>query len=139
MSLLSCKNLSLAYEGNNIVTDLNFSIEQGDYLCIVGENGSGKSTLMKALLGLKSPSAGQIIFNNSLAKSDIGYLPQQTGIQKDFPASVYEVVLSGMVSKEKSFFYSKKAKQYVRDVMQRIGISDIASKSYKELSAHQVQ
>ena len=84
MSLLSCKNVSLAYEGNNIVTDLNFSIEQGDYLCIVGENGSGKSTLMKALLGLKSPSAGQIIFNNSLAKSDIGYLPQQTGIQKDF-------------------------------------------------------
>ena len=139
MSLLSCKNVSLAYEGNNIVTDLNFSIEQGDYLCIVGENGSGKSTLMKALLGLKSPSAGQIIFNNSLAKSDIGYLPQQTGIQKDFPASVYEVVLSGMVSKEKSFFYSKKAKQYVRDVMQRIGISDIASKSYKELSGGQQQ
>jgi len=139
MSLISCKDLSLAYEGVNIVSNLNFSINFGDYLCIVGENGSGKSTLMKAILGLKVPSSGTISFSKEINKSDIGYLPQQTGIQKDFPASVYEVVLSGMVSKDKSFFYTKKSKQYAKEVMQRIGISDIANKSYKELSGGQQQ
>lgn len=139
MTLITCKDLTLAYEGVNVVTDLSFNVNRGDYLCIVGENGSGKSTLMKALLGLKTPSAGSIEFSDNLKKSDIGYLPQQTGIQKDFPASVYEVVISGMVAKEKSFFYSKKSKLYAKEIMKKIGISDIAEKSYRELSGGQQQ
>ena len=139
MTLITCKDLTLAYEGVNVVTDLSFNVNRGDYLCIVGENGSGKSTLMKALLGLKTPSAGSIEFSDNLKKSDIGYLPQQTGIQKDFPASVFEVVISGMVAKEKSFFYSKKSKLYAKEIMKKIGISDIAEKSYRELSGGQQQ
>ena len=139
MTLITCKDLALAYEGVNVVTDLSFTVNKGDYLCIVGENGSGKSTLMKALLGLKTPSAGKIEFSDDLHRSDIGYLPQQTGIQKDFPASVFEVVISGMVAKEKSFFYTSKTKLYAKEVMERIGISDISRKCYRELSGGQQQ
>lgn len=139
MTLITCKDLTLAYEGVNVISNLNFSVDQGDYLCIVGENGSGKSTLMKALLGLKSPSFGKIEFSQDLQRSDTGYLPQQTGIQKDFPASVFEVVISGMVAKKKSFFYSKKTKLYAKEIMEKIGISDIANKSYRELSGGQQQ
>ena len=93
MALISCNSVALAYEGNTIVKDLNFTVNSGDYLCIVGENGSGKSTLMKALLGLKSPSEGKIFFGEGLHKKNIGYLPQQTEVQRDFPATVSEIVL----------------------------------------------
>ena len=93
MPLISCKNVKLAYENTTVISDLNFEVNSGDYLCIVGENGSGKSTLMKALLGLKNVSEGNIIFDPSLKRNEIGYLPQQTVVQKDFPASVFEVVL----------------------------------------------
>lgn len=94
MALIRCENVSIGYEGQIVVKDLNFQIASGDYLCIVGENGSGKSTLVKSLLGLKSVEKGQIIFGDGLRQNEIGYLPQQTDVQKDFPASVYEVVLS---------------------------------------------
>ena len=95
MALIKCDGISIAYEGQTVVRDLSFWIEQGDYLCIVGENGSGKSTLVKSLLGLKPPFKGQILLGDGLKQDEIGYLPQQTVVQKDFPASVYEVVLSG--------------------------------------------
>ncbi len=94
MALIQCDEISIAYEGQTVVRDLSFQIEQGDYLCIVGENGSGKSTLVKSLLGLKPPFKGQILLGDGLKQDEIGYLPQQTVVQKDFPASVYEVVLS---------------------------------------------
>ena len=97
MSLLVCKNLSFAYDGTTVVHNLNFKVEQGDYLCIVGENGAGKSTLIKGLLQLKKPSSGSITMGEGLKASEIGYLPQQTQIQKDFPASVREVVMSGFL------------------------------------------
>lgn len=139
MTLIECNDLSLSYDGINVVSGINFKVQQGDYLCIVGENGSGKSTLMKALLGLKSINHGSINFSENLERSDIGYLPQQTGIQKDFPASVYEVVISGMASKEKCFFYSKNSKARVKEVMKDLGILDIAKKSYMELSGGQQQ
>ena len=92
--LIECNNICLAYENNIVVKDLSFSVNKGDYLCIIGENGSGKSTLMKALLGLKKVEKGNISLGEGLKQNEIGYLPQQTGIQKDFPASVWEVVLS---------------------------------------------
>ena len=99
MALIACKGLSLRYENRLAVEDVSFEIEAGDYVCIVGENGSGKSTLLKGLLGLKTPDAGSISYGEGLKQRMIGYLPQQTVVQKDFPASVYEVVLSGCLNR----------------------------------------
>ena len=99
MSLLKCDNLCFSYDGVTVVKDLNFTVEEGDYLCIIGENGAGKSTLIKGLLRLKKPSSGTVEMGEGLRASEIGYLPQQTQIQKDFPASVREVVLSGCLNR----------------------------------------
>ena len=99
MALIKCENVSLGYEGNAIINGLNFEVNAGDYLCIVGENGAGKSTLMKTVLGLREPMSGKITFGDGLKKNEIGYLPQQTQVQRDFPASVKEVVLSGCLNK----------------------------------------
>ncbi len=96
MALITCQNLCLGYDGREILHDLSFAVNSGDYLCIVGENGSGKSTLMRTILGLQKPLAGQILTGDGLRPNEIGYLPQQTPVQKDFPASVWEVVLSGL-------------------------------------------
>ena len=101
MALIKCENVSIGYEGQMVVHDLNFEINQGDYLCIVGENGSGKSTLVKSLLGLKNVDKGKIVFDDGLKQTEIGYLPQQTDVKKDFPASVYEVVLSGRLNRSR--------------------------------------
>ncbi len=98
MALINISNVSLGYEGKSIVTRLDFSVDKGDYLCIVGENGSGKSTLMKTLLGQKHVISGKIEFSDGLSQKEIGYLPQQTEVQKDFPASVKEIVLSGCLN-----------------------------------------
>ena len=140
MSLIECKSLSLGYEGNTIVHDINFKVERGDYLCIVGENGSGKSKLMKTILGLKSKNGGEISYGDGLKAGSIGYLPQQTAAQKDFPASAYEVVMSGFASKNAFFsFYSKEQKAIAKDNMKKLGVLDIAGKSYRELSGGQQQ
>lgn len=140
MPLISCENVSLAYEGKTIVSGINFTVSAGDYLCIVGENGSGKTTLMKALLGLKSPSEGKIIFGEGLNKKSVGYLPQQTAVQRDFPASVREIVLSGCVGKS-GFkpFYGKEDRLRAEENMKKLGISDIQNKCYRELSGGQQQ
>ena len=95
MALITASDVSLGYDNHAIVKELNFEVNSGNYLCIVGENGSGKSTLMKTLLGLRTPLSGQIHFGDGLKANEIGYLPQQTVIQKDFPATVREIVLSG--------------------------------------------
>lgn len=140
MSLILCKDVDLAYEGRKIVTGLNFEVESGDYLCIVGENGSGKTTLMKTLLGLKSYTDGIIEFGDGLKADEIGYLPQQTEIQKDFPASVREVVLSGCLNQcGLRPFYIKSQKDLAAGHMARLGIADIAGKCYRELSGGQQQ
>ncbi|MCR5217955.1 metal ABC transporter ATP-binding protein [Treponema sp.] len=140
MSLLTVENLSLGYESNVIVKNLNFSVNAGDYLCIVGENGSGKSTLMKTLLHLQSPLGGQILAGDGLKKNDIGYLPQQTQVQKDFPASVYEIVLSGcQASCGLRPFYNRKDKDLARKNMERMGITALAKRCYRELSGGQQQ
>ena len=95
MAQLTCQNLRVGYDGKSVLQDLSFEVFAGDYLCIVGENGSGKSTLMKTILGLQPPISGRILTGDGLRKNEIGYLPQQTAVQKDFPASVREIVLSG--------------------------------------------
>jgi len=140
MSLISCRNASFAYDGKTAVSDLNFEVNEGDYLCIVGENGSGKTTLMKGILGLNKPKEGEIKFGEGLKSTSIGYMPQQTTTQKDFPASVYEVVLSGRLSNRGALpFYSKKDKEVALANMEKLGISSLAKKSFRELSGGQQQ
>lgn len=139
MVQITCKNLSLGYEGKTVTQNINFSVNRGDYLCIVGENGSGKSTLIKAILLLIKPLGGEIIESTSLKNSKIGYLPQQTEIQKDFPASVKEVVLSGCSASKRSLFYNGAAKKTAKSAMERMGILDISDKSFRDLSGGQRQ
>ena len=140
MSQIECKDVSVKYENQVVLEDISFSIEQGDYLCIVGENGSGKSTLVKTILGLENSKSGQIVFGEGLNKNEIGYLPQQTQAQKDFPASVYEVVLSGCLnSKGFSPFYSMKDKKLANEMIKSLGIENIKRKSFRELSGGQQQ
>lgn len=140
MALITCKDLSIAYENNVVVSDLKFSVDKGSYLCIVGENGSGKSTLLKAILGLKKPFKGSITMGEGLRPNDIGYLPQQSAIQKDFPASVYEVVISGCLNMRGiKPFYGKKEKDKAMENIRLIGIEKIINSCYKELSGGQQQ
>ena len=140
MALVTIQNLSLGYDSCSILEDLNFTVNAGDYLCIVGENGSGKTTLMKTLLHLQEPVSGQIIFGDGLRKNEIGYLPQQTVVQKDFPASVREIVLSGCQGRC-GFrpFYNKEEKQLAETNMERMGILSLKDRSYRELSGGQQQ
>ena len=138
MNLLVCENLSMSYENNNVLHDLSFAVEQGDYLSIIGENGSGKTTLMKGILGLMSPSSGTIMLSG-ISRREVGYLPQQTVVQKDFPASVIEVVLSGTVGKSKRLFYNSYDKKTAQDNLKKLGIEHLQNKSYKELSGGQQQ
>ena len=140
MPQLTCQNLTLGYEGKTVVSGLTFTVNAGDYLCIVGENGSGKSTLMKTMLKLRPPMSGQILTGDGLAPDEIGYLPQQTDVQKDFPASVREVVRSGCISRRGLRpFYSKSEKQIAADNMEKLGISPLAKRCYRELSGGQQQ
>ncbi len=138
--LIECKNLYLAYENHTVITDLSFSVRKGDYLCIIGENGSGKSTLMKALLGLKSVAGGSISMGDGLKQNEIGYLPQQTGLQKDFPASVWEVVLSGRINRlGLRPFFSIQDKRVARQNLERLQIAQLKNACYRELSGGQQQ
>ena len=140
MALIRCEDVSIGYEGQTVVRDLDFSIGAGDYLCIVGENGSGKSTLVKSLLGLKNVEKGRIIYGDGLKKNEIGYLPQQTDTQKDFPASVYEVVLSGRLnSRGLKPFYTNADKKAAEEKLELLGIRDLAKQCYRELSGGQKQ
>lgn len=128
MALITCENVSIGYEGQTVVKELNFSIERGDYLCIVGENGSGKSTLVKSLLGLKGADRGKIIYGDGLKKNEIGYLPQKNEEQKGFPASVYEVVLSGRLNgRGWKPFYRKEDKEAAAEKMEMLGITDFGA------------
>ena len=140
MPQISCTNLTLGYEGSAVLTGLSFTVNAGDYLCIIGENGSGKSTLFKALLGLKAPAAGRIALGDGLKLTDIGYLPQQTLIQKDFPATVNEVVRSGCLNRcGWRPFYNKEEKQSAADQLTKLGIAHLAKRCYRDLSGGQQQ
>lgn len=140
MAQITCKNLTLGYENRAIQENLNFSINAGDYLCIVGENGSGKSTLMKTLLHLQPPISGTIELGDGLRKNEIGYLPQQTLVQRDFPASVKEIVLSGCQGRcGWRPFYNKGDKKIARKAMEKMMIQDLQDRCYRELSGGQQQ
>ena len=140
MTQLQVQRLALGYEGKTIAENINFSVEKGDYLCIVGENGSGKTTLMKTLLNLMKPLSGEILFSKEMGHHAIGYLPQQTLIQRDFPASVKEVVLSGVLNRGGLRpFYTKEEKKLAARNMERMGISELQNRCYRELSGGQQQ
>lgn len=140
MSYITVEDLTLAYEGRVIVKDLNFSVNRGDYICVVGENGSGKTTLVKTLVGLKKPMSGIAVFGDGLTKRDVGYVPQNITIGKDFPATVYEVVTSGLLSgMGLRPFFTKEEKKRAEDAMERLGITDIKNRCFRELSGGQKQ
>lgn len=140
MAILTCENASFSYDGKPVLENVSFSLKAGNYLCIVGENGSGKSTLIKGLLSLKAPSSGKITLGDGLKKCEIGYLPQQTEIQRDFPASVWEVVLSGCLNGLGTrLFYSAEDRARAEKNIERMGIEELREKSYQELSGGQQQ
>ena len=138
--LIKCEHVDLGYENQDAVINVNMEVCPGDYLCIVGENGAGKSTLIKGLLGLLKPSGGKLTVAEELKTTGIGYLPQQTAAQKDFPASVREVVLSGCLSRRgRRPFYSKTEKDIASANMEKLGITQLANQCYRELSGGQQQ
>ena len=137
MSQIEVKNLTLAYDGVAVLCNLDFEVEKGDYICVVGENGSGKSTLIKALLGNVKPLEGSINYSDKSKK--IGYLPQQTEVQRDFPASVFEVVTSGFLSKKRGLFFGASEHKKAREIMKTLGIEELSQKCYRELSGGQQQ
>ncbi len=140
MAQLIAKDLALGYEATPVTKNLNFTVNAGDYLCIVGENGSGKSTLIKTILRLQQPMSGTLTTGDGLLPSQIGYLPQQTLVQRDFPASVREVVVSGCLGRSKVRpFYTKADHQLANANMARLGITDLARRSYRQLSGGQQQ
>lgn len=140
MALITVKDLALAYEGHVVASDITFEVNSGDYLCIVGENGSGKTTLMKALLGLMKIHSGSITFGDGLTQTQIGYMPQRTDIQKDFPASCREVVLSGTLGNSKFHpFYTKEDKQRAEKNIKLLGIESFQNRSFQDLSGGQQQ
>ena len=140
MPLLSFENIAIGYDNNPIVESLTFAIEKGDYLTILGENGAGKSTLLKTMLGLIKPLSGKIVFDAEVKKTDIGYLPQQTVVQRDFPASVWEIVISGCLAKDGLRpFYSKEDKTIAEANIKRLGLEQLKKRCYRELSGGQQQ
>lgn len=140
VSYIECSNLSLGYDGKAVVEGLNFKVGMGDYLCVLGENGAGKSTLIKTMLGLIDKVSGDITYGDGLKAYEIGYLPQQTVVQKDFPATVWEVVLSGTLATN-GFrpFYRKKEKELARQKMEELDIWELKKKCYRNLSGGQQQ
>ena len=140
MAQITCRDLSIGYGGRAIRDHINFSLHKGDYLCVIGENGSGKSTLMKTLLHLLPPVSGSVLHGDGLGSNEIGYLPQQTVIQKDFPASVREIVLSGCQNHcGIRPFYNKEEKRLSEEMMDKLQITHFRNRCYRELSGGQQQ
>lgn len=139
-ALIRCEHVDFGYENHDAVIDVSMEINPGDYLCILGENGSGKSTLMKGILGLLKPTAGTLVVDEELRRTGIGYLPQQTAAQRDFPATVYEVVRSGCLSHlGRQPFFSRADKALAMENMEKLGIAGLSRKCYRELSGGQQQ
>ena len=135
---ISCVNASFAYDGNTVLSGINFNISSGDYICVVGENGSGKSTLVKGLLKLKSPQSGEIAFYKGLKRNEIGYLPQQTEPRRDFPAGVFEITLSGLLpSAGLRPFYTVKNRETAERNLSLLGVENLKNKCFRELSGGQ--
>ena len=139
MTLIELKNLSLGYDNQTVLKNINLNIEENDFICVVGPNGSGKSTLIKGILGLIKPIKGKVIYNN-LKQNFIGYMPQETKIDSNFPASVYEIVLSGTLNRlGLKSFYTKKEKEIAQQNLKMLGIENLKDKNFCDLSGGQRQ
>ena len=140
MALLACEDLALGYEGKAILEHIQFEVHSGDYLCIVGENGSGKSTLMKTILGLRHPLHGHVRTGDGLKQNEIGYLPQQTVVQRDFPASVLEIVRSGCLGRQGlQPHYTAESRKLAMESIRRMGLEKLTRRCYRDLSGGQQQ
>lgn len=140
MKILECKKLNIGYNEKSVCKDINFTLESGQYVCVIGENGSGKSTLLKTILGLIKPIAGKVVFDKLFNKSLVGYLPQQTDMQRDFPATVREIVMSGFINQMGLRpFYKKSEKEKASETLRYLGIYDLINRNYRELSGGQQQ
>ena len=140
MALIQLTDVTIAFEGVNAVEHVSFAVERGDYLVMVGENGSGKSTLVRAMLGLVHPKSGRITYGDGLRRDQIGYLPQQTAAQRDFPASVEEVVRSGCANQlGRRFFYNRQLRDKALEKIKLLDIEHLRDKSYRTLSGGQQQ
>lgn len=136
--IISVDNITLSYDGRDVVNNISFDICEGDYICIVGENGSGKSTLTDAILGYKKADSGKILYLDNFSRRDIGFLPQKTQVQSDFPATVWEIVTSGLAG-QKKLFLSKKDKKLAFNNMEKLGIAYLEKQSFRALSGGQQQ
>ena len=140
MKLIELKNVTLGYDGLAVAKDVNLTVNEGDYLAIIGQNGSGKTTLMKTILGLAEPLKGEIVFGEGFNRKDIGYLPQVSPIQKDFPASVKEIVRSGFLnSLGRRPFYTAEMKEKADENMELLGLDELKDACYRDLSGGQQQ
>lgn len=140
MAYITADHIAIGYEGKEVLSDISFKIEKNDYLCVVGQNGAGKSTLMKTLLGLLPTVKGEVCFGDGLMKNEIGYLPQQTMVQRDFPASVKEIVLSGFQGRMGLRpFYTKEEIKLAEENMERMHLTEFSKRCYRELSGGQQQ
>lgn len=140
MAYLVCNELSVGYDGKAVATGLSFVVNPGDLLCVIGENGAGKSTLIRTLLGLLTPVGGEVRFGDGLVSGEVGYLPQQGDVQRDFPASVGEIVLSGCLSRlGMRPFFGKEERRMASEALGRVGASDLSRQSFSELSGGQQQ
>ena len=138
MELIKCEDLQVNYDSRSVIKDLSFTVNYGDYLCIVGDNGAGKSTLVKCLLGLKQISGGQMTFASDIGRNQIGYVSQMSSSDADFPATVLEVVMSGCLNRHGfNPFYKKSEKERAMDILAKLGLADLANQSYKNLSGGQ--
>ena len=139
MSLVRVKNLTLGYNGQAILKNLSFVVEEGDFICVVGKNGSGKTTLVKGILGLIKPMQGEVVFED-LQPNFVGYTPQETNVNEYFPATVFEIVLSGSLNRAKrKFFYSQSDKKEALEKLELLKLIKIKNKSFNELSGGQKQ
>ena len=140
MTQLQVNNVSMSYEGRQVLEDVSFTLNKGDWLFVLGENGTGKTTLIKGLLGLKAIDGGSIQFGEGVAKEDIGYLSQSTELQKNFPATVFEIVISGFLNKKGVFsFYNKEDKKKAEALLEKLGIAHLKSSPFSALSGGQQQ
>lgn len=140
MALIQCEGVAVGYPRTPLVQGLDLAVHRGDYLCIVGDNGAGKSTFLRTLLGLQPPLAGRITLGEGLRRRDLGYLPQQTPVQRDFPATVGEIVSSGCVPRMGLRpFLSRGERRRVEENLARMGVAHLAGRSYRTLSGGQQQ
>ena len=140
MSAVSVSDVTLSYDNLTVAEHVSFDVDFGDYVCIVGENGTGKSTLLKTIVGIHQPKSGHILFDCDIRNGDIGYLPQQTVVRDDFPASVGEIVLSGCLGLlGKRPFFGAEERRIADKNMDLLGISDLKKTSFRELSGGQRQ